>query len=161
MWRYLFNSDKLKYVKKDKTNAGCFLCALRDENPEVVNLEIARGHGFIVSVNLYPFNPGHILIFPSRHVEKLRDLTDQEALAMHRILSSSLEILNEEFAPCGFNIGFNLGQNSGASTPHIHMHVVPRFGNEVGYLDVLAGTRAVVSDPVETRDRLRRKFENI
>jgi ATP adenylyltransferase len=151
----------LKYVKRDKSKAGCFLCAMRDGNPEVANLEVARGHGFIVSVNLYPFNPGHLLIFPSRHVENLRDLTDREAVDMHRILSSSLEILKEEFTPDGFNVGFNLGLSSGASTPHIHMHVVPRFGNEVGYLDVLAGTRAVVSDPVEIRNRLRGKFENI
>ncbi|OHD68386.1 MAG: HIT family hydrolase [Spirochaetes bacterium RBG_16_49_21] len=160
MRHYLFNTNKQKYVKGDKPKVDCILCALRDKHPDVVNLEIARRQGFIVSVNLYPFNPGHIMIFPSRHTEKIDELTDEEALAMHRILTKSLKILQKEFNPDGFNVGYNLGQNSGASVSHLHLHVVPRFGNEVGYLDVLAGARLVVVDPVDIRDRLRKGFES-
>jgi ATP adenylyltransferase len=159
MRTYLFNTDKLKYVKGDKPGVECILCALRDNHPDIKNLEIARRDGFIVSVNLYPFNAGHLMIFPFRHLESVYELTDEEALALHRLLGDSLKILEDEFNPDGFNIGYNLGKNSGASISHLHLHVVPRYGNEVGFLDVLAGTRLVVVDPVAVRDRLRKGFE--
>ncbi|HOT43879.1 MAG TPA: HIT domain-containing protein [Spirochaetota bacterium] len=155
---YLFNTDKLKYVKGDKPKVECILCAIRDRNPDVRSFEVARRDGFIVSVNLYPFNPGHLMIFPERHVENLHDLTDREALGLHRLLAETITILKEEFGPDGFNVGYNLGRHSGASIPHLHAHVVPRYGNEVGFMDVLAGTRLVVADPVESRDRLRKRF---
>ena len=158
MRNYLFNTEKLKYVKGDKPNVDCILCAIRDGNPDVRSFEVARRDGFIISVNLYPFNPGHLMIFPERHVENLYDLNDGEALSLHHLLSDTLRILADEFRPDGFNAGYNLGKGSGASIPHLHLHVVPRYGNEVGFMDVLAGTRLVVSDPAETRDRLRKRF---
>jgi len=158
MRNHLFNTDKLTYVKGDKPKVECILCAIRDGNPDVRSLEVARRDGFIISVNLYPFNPGHLMIFPERHVENLHDLTDREALALHRLLAETITILGEEFGPDGFNVGYNLGRHSGASIPHLHAHVVPRYGNEVGFMDVLSGTRLVVADPVESRDRLRKRF---
>ena len=158
MKKHLFNINKLKYVKGDKPRVDCILCAIRDNHPDVVNLEVARRDGFSISVNLYPFNPGHIMIFPLRHVESLSDLTDQEALALHRLQCDCMKVLEKEFNPEGFNVGYNLGNNSGASISHLHMHVVPRYGNEVGFLDVLAGTRVMVGDPVDVRDRLRKRF---
>lgn len=158
MRNYLFNTDKLKYVKGDKPKVDCILCAIRDGHPDVQNFEVARRDNFIISVNLYPFNPGHLMIFPQRHIENLHDLADQEALSLHRLLTVTINILADEFRPDGFNVGYNLGHNSGASIPHLHLHVVPRYNNEVGFMDVLAGTRLVVSDPAESRDRLRKRF---
>jgi len=158
MRNHLFNTDKLKYVNGDRPGVACILCAIRDRDPDVVNLEVARRGGFIVSVNLYPFNPGHVMIFPERHVERLQDLTDDEALGLHRLAADVLTALEEEFRPAGFNAGYNLGRHSGASIAHIHLQVVPRYANEVGFLDVLAGTRLAVTDPVEMRDRLRKRL---
>jgi len=158
MRNHLFNTDKLKYVNGDRPGVACILCAIRDRDPDVVNLEVVRRGGFIVSVNLYPFNPGHVMIFPERHVERLQDLTDDEALGLHRLAADVLTALEEEFRPAGFNAGYNLGRHSGASIAHIHLQVVPRYANEVGFLDVLAGTRLAVTDPVEMRDRLRKRL---
>jgi ATP adenylyltransferase len=158
---HLFNTDKLKYVKGEKPAVACILCAIRDRDPDVVNLEVARRDGFIVSVNLYPFNPGHVMIFPERHLEKLQDLSDDEALALHRLTADVLTVLEEEYAPAGFNAGYNLGRHSGASIAHLHLQVVPRYANEVGYLDVLAGTRLAVADPVEVRDKLKKRLGNV
>jgi ATP adenylyltransferase len=158
MRNHLFNTDKLSYVKGVKPRVECILCAIRDGNPDVQSFEVARRDGFIISVNLYPFNPGHLMIFPERHIENLRDLSDDEAVKYHRLLADTIDILTDEFGPDGFNVGYNLGHSSGASIPHLHLHVVPRYNNEVGFMDVLAGTRLVVADPAETRDRLRKRF---
>ncbi len=158
---YLFNPEKIKYVKGDKPDVSCILCAIRDDRPEVKNLTVFRNSNFIISVNLYPFNPGHLMLFPVKHMERIGDFSSAEILEMHSLLSSAVDILDEEFQPHGYNIGYNLGQGSGASIPHIHQHIVPRYSNEVGFLDVLAGTRVIVSDPVQVRDRLIERFSHI
>ena len=160
MWNYLFNPSKREYVKGKKPQVPCILCAVRDGDPSVTNLEVARKGGFIVSVNLYPFNPGHVMLFPERHVESLQDLTEDEVLALHRLTCETLAVLREEFSPVGFNAGYNIGGGSGASIPHLHLQVVPRFGNEPGFLEVLAGTRVIIADPVEMRDRLKKRFSD-
>jgi ATP adenylyltransferase len=159
MRNYLFNTEKIKYVKGDKPDVGCILCAIRDRLPEVKNLEVHRTDRVIITINLYPFNTGHLMVFPARHVESIGDLTDDEALDMHRLTAEAISVLREEFNPSGFNIGYNLGRGSGASVLHIHQHIVPRYENEVGFLDVLAETRVIVVDPVEVMNRLKKRFE--
>jgi ATP adenylyltransferase len=155
---YLFNMEKLKYVQGDKPNVDCILCAIREHNPAVPDLSVYRDASFIIAMNLYPFNSGHLMLFPVRHIEQPGELSDDEALQLHRLSSKAIEILKEEFNPAGFNVGYNIGKGSGASIPHLHLHIVPRYNNEVGFLDVLAGTRVMVVDPREARDRLRQKF---
>jgi len=158
MRRYLFNTDKLRYVKGEKPQVECILCAIRDNNPEVKNLEICRSESIICTVNLFPFNPGHLMLFPARHVIDPSEMTDQESLEMHHMLVRALDAIRQEFSPAGFNIGYNLGDESGASIAHLHCHLVPRYRNETGFLDVLAGTRVVVADPVEVMERLKKRL---
>ena len=155
---YLFNPEKIKYIKGDKPEVDCLLCAIRDRLPEIPRLEVYRTDLFIVSINLYPFNPGHLMIFPLRHVEDLINLTDDEALDLHHLTSLVVSVLTDEFNPSGFNIGYNLGKGSGASISHIHQHIVPRYENEIGFLDVLSGTRIFVVDPIEVKKRLSERF---
>lgn len=155
---YLFNTEKIKYVKGPKPDVQCILCAIRDNDPRVKNLTLYSSRFFIIAVNLYPFNPGHVMIFPVRHISRIEEMTDAEAAEMHRLLTLTLRILDEEFSPSGYNVGYNLGDGSGASIPHLHQHVVPRYSNETGFLDVLAGTRVIVSDPVDVMNRLAQRF---
>ena len=158
MRHHLFNTEKIKYVGSKKNHVDCILCAIRDHDDTVEVLEVYRTELFIVTVNLYPFNPGHLMIFPQRHIMNLEDMTEEEALHMHRLTVKTLHYLNEEFKPSGFNVGYNLGQWSGASISHIHQHIVPRFPNEIGFLDVLADTRVMVIDPNDVMKRMRNRF---
>lgn len=155
---YLFNTEKIKYVKGEKPPVGCILCAIKDNNPLVKNLNVHTTEKFIIAVNLFPFNPGHVMIFPKRHICGIGELTASEAAEMHDLLVTTIKYLDEEFNPSGYNIGYNLGEGSGASIQHLHQHIVPRYTNEVGFLDVLSGTRVIVSDPVDVMERLRLKF---
>lgn len=155
---FLFNTDKIKYVQGEKPDVECILCAVKDNVPDVESLLVYRSDQMIVSLNLYPFNPGHVMIFPVRHLVNLEDMTRDEALEMHELLCKTIVILKEEFRPHGFNVGWNIGQGSGASIQHIHQHIVPRFGNEVGFLEVLSGTKVYVIDPVIVQDTLRKQF---
>jgi ATP adenylyltransferase len=156
--KYLFNTDKIKYILNKKNNCECILCAIKDRDNDVKSLELFRTEKMIVTVNLYPFNVGHLMVFPARHIEDLLDLTEEEVLDLHKVVTKSLKILKEEFKPAGFNLGYNMGEESGASIAHLHLHIVPRYKNEVGFLDVLAGNRVVVIDPEEVFFRLKKSF---
>jgi len=158
---YLFNTEKIKYVNGDKPSVDCILCALRDDDPQIKNLTVHVTEDFIVAVNLFPFNPGHVMIFPKRHMQNINELSDVEAAEMHSLLVKTVAILDEEFKPSGYNIGYNLGEGSGASIRHLHQHIVPRYVNEIGFLDVLSGTRVIVRDPVDIMKRLKTKFSNL
>ncbi|NLV66235.1 MAG: HIT domain-containing protein [Spirochaetes bacterium] len=155
---YLFNTEKIKYVKGGRPDVDCILCAICRHDPRVKDLTVYSGRLFTVALNLYPFNPGHLMIFPNRHVCRLSELTTEEAVEMHRLLVLSIGVIDSELSPSGYNTGYNLGCGSGASIPHLHQHVVPRYDNEVGFLDVLSGTRVMVSDPVEVLDKLSAAF---
>ena len=128
---YLFNKDKINYIKGDKPDVDCILCAIAEKKNGVDCLEIHRTDNFIVSVNLYPYNPGHILIFPVKHIEDYTEFTDSEALELHKLTSRTITILKNEYNPSGYNLGFNIGNSSGASIAHIHQHIVPRY---IGFL---------------------------
>lgn len=158
---YLFNTEKIKYVKGDKPDVSCILCAIRDNDPLVKNLIVHETEKSVIAVNLFPFNPGHVMIFPRRHLRFINEMTELEAAEMHSLLVKTIGILDSEFSPSGYNVGYNLGEGSGASIPHIHQHVVPRFTNEVGFLDVLSGTRVIVSDPVEVMNKLKSRYSNL
>ena len=158
MKNHLFNIEKINYIKGEKPKVECILCAIRDKLPDVTQFEVYRTDDFIVSLNLYPYNPGHLMIFPTRHIEELAEMTDNEALLMHQLTSKAISVLKDEFNPSGFNIGYNLGTDSGASLYHIHQHIVPRYENEIGFIDIIGGTRVFVVDPLLVLEKLKKKF---
>jgi ATP adenylyltransferase len=158
MRKYLFNLEKYKYIKGEKSRVECILCEIVKGNPDVKSLEITRTDLNALTVNLYPFNQGHLMIFPLRHITSPAEFTDEEALDQHHLLQRSFEIIDSVFSPSGYNIGYNVGDNSGASIKHVHLHIVPRYNNEVGFIDVLAGDRISIVDPVEILEKLKEKF---
>ncbi|MFW5808418.1 MAG: HIT family protein [Spirochaetota bacterium] len=158
MRRYLFNVEKYKYVKGVKPEVECILCEIVRKNPDITSLELARNATCGVTVNLYPYNPGHLMVFPLRHLESPVQMTDEEGADIHRLVRASIRIIDSTYSPSGYNLGYNVGNHSGASISHIHMHIVPRYQNEVGFIDVLAGDRLSITDPNDTVRDLKERF---
>ena len=150
---YFFNFDKMSYVK-GRHPAGCILCMARDRSPDVMDLSIWRDEHFVASVNLYPYNPGHLLVYPCRHVEDIRELSAEEERKLTALLRWLLGILDRGCGPHAYNIGFNMGAAAGASINHLHLHIIPRYPRETGIADLIAGRRVLVEDPRETARRL-------
>ena len=159
-YKNLFSPNKLKYVLgKDRPAVDCILCSIINRDSRVKLLEITRTENFVVAANLYPFNAGHLLIFPVRHVEDICDFTGEEALEMHNLLTEVLAVLRQEYNPGGFNIGYNIGRCSGASIPHVHMHIVPRYERELGFADIVGGAKLIVENPSTTMKKLKKAFK--
>lgn len=154
---YFFNFEKLAYLTGDRPN-GCILCLIREDDPAAVNLTVHRDKGFIVCLNLYPYNPGHLLVFPERHIVDVRELDREERAEMDRAIDLALGVLDEELKPAGYNIGCNMGLVAGASIDHLHWHIIPRYPREIGIAELLAGKRVLVDHPLDTRDRLKKAF---
>jgi len=146
----------------NKADSPCMLCAIRDRDPQVANFEITRNKLMIASLNFRPYNPGHMIIFPLRHITTFRDLTEEEIMEIHRLQGKVMAVLESVYTPSGFNIGYNVGRSDEAAFDHIHCHVVPRHRNEIGLLEMISqGSRVLVEDPVETLDKLRRAFAEL
>jgi ATP adenylyltransferase len=150
----------MEYIQANKDepeDAGCVLCRIRDgEESERV---LARSElGYIV-LNKYPYNPGHVMVVPNRHVGDLEAFDDEESLELQRLLQRAVRALREEMEPHGFNIGLNIGRIAGAGLPeHLHWHVVPRWSGDTNFMPVTGQTRVMPELLAETAKRLAPRF---
>jgi len=114
-----------------------------------------RGKLAYVVLNLYPYNPGHLLVCPYRHVSSYVDLTAEETQEVAELTRTAVRVLTEVSAPHGFNLGINQGEVAGAGiAAHLHQHVVPRWGGDANFLPVVARTKALPQLLDDTRQRL-------
>ena len=139
--------------------SGCFLCdepAAADDDRYFI---LSRGAKGFVVLNIYPYNPGHLLVAPYRHVGTIEDLDDEETLDVGRLLQHSVEALKKGMEPHGFNLGMNLSHMAGAGIPdHAHWHVVPRWGGDTNFMPIVAETRVLPEMLEETYVKLKPLF---
>jgi ATP adenylyltransferase len=150
----------MEYIEaaKDDPGMGCVFCALLDD-PTGEDRLLARTDLAFVTLAKYPYNPGHLLILPVRHVPDLSDLSPEENAEIARLTERGLAALREESQPHGFNVGLNLGRVAGAGIPdHLHWHVVPRWGGDTNFMPVIGETRVLPELLEETYRRLKPRF---
>jgi ATP adenylyltransferase len=135
---------------------GCFLCEKPKESNDEANLVLYRGKGNFIILNFFPYNPGHLMVAPYRHIGHLDELTDEEAREHFDLVKQSLRLLVEVTKPAGFNIGINLGKVSGAGVDdHIHTHIVPRWQGDTNFMPVISNTKVVSEALTATYKRLK------
>ena len=118
-------------------------------------LMVARGELAFVVLNLYPYNPGHLMVCPYRHVSEYPDLTGEETADVARLTQTAIRVLSEVSGPHGFNVGINQGGVAGAGIAgHLHQHVVPRWNGDANFLPIVARTKALPELLSQTRARL-------
>ena len=155
---HLWAPWRMEYVQK-AAESGCILCQKPRENNDEANLILFRGqHNFII-LNAFPYNPGHLMVAPYRHITNLQDLTDEEAKELFDIIKKSLELLKEVIKPAGFNIGVNVGKVAGAGiAKHLHTHIVPRWQGDTNFMPVLTDTKVIPEALTGTYRKLRAKL---
>ena len=157
-WRYDYVSGQLPIDDQLQpepqewlplADRDCFLCqaAATYENPRVAdraNLVIERGKHGLVILNRFPYNNGHLLVAPHRHVGPLHELTDEEKLAGIELLTRYTQLLTDKISAQGFNIGLTLGDVAGAGVPgHLHWHLVPRWSGDHNFMPVTGATSMI------------------
>ena len=145
-------------AKKEK---GCPFCkALKARKDSVKNLIVYRGETCFVVLNKYPYNSGHALVVPNRHIFGLNQLKKAESDEFFEITRLTVRVIKGTLKPHSFNLGMNLGRCSGAGIPeHLHMHIVPRWNGDTNYIPVFAEVRVIPEHFRQTYARLAPHFQ--
>ena len=151
---------RIDFIRSEKEGV-CFLCIDRESDAEdESNLILHRGKANFVILNRYPYNSGHLMISPYRHIADIADMTLTER---HEMMDRTVEVkklLSTVLKPDGFNVGFNLGSAAGAGVAdHIHMHIVPRWNGDTNFMPVLADTHVVPETLQKTLELLKKGWE--
>ena len=140
---------------------GCIFCQAPG-SPDRDPLIVFEGTTSYVIVNLYPYNNGHLMIVPRRHVASLTGLTRDELLEIGILTQRSEAVLTEAYKPHGFNIGINLGKPAGAGVlDHVHVHIVPRWNGDTNFVTVIGEMRVLPEDLGASAERLRPIFARL
>lgn len=149
---------RMQYIQMEKPK-GCFLCKKYRQDNDAANYILYRGEKNFVIMNSYPYNPGHLMVAPYRHVATLEGLTKEELHEHSDLVIRSLKVLRQAFNPAGFNIGVNIGKVAGVGLKgHIHTHIVPRWQGDTNFMPVTADTKVVSEALAETYHKLEGKF---
>jgi ATP adenylyltransferase len=156
----LWSPWRLEYVQAARDESeGCLFCdkaALGDDEAAYI---VARGDLSFVMLNAYPYNPGHLMVAPVRHVGELEELGEEELADASRLIQRSIRALKEVSGPQGFNLGMNLGRVAGAGVAdHLHWHVVPRWDGDTNFMPVVGETKVLPELLSGTYAKLRSAF---
>ena len=140
---------RLEYIAKADEQDECIFCA-----PDK-KLLVHRGERALALLNKFPYSSGHLMIAPTRHTGDFASLDSDEASEIHSLAASAMGALAQEYAPQGFNLGWNLGRIAGAGiVDHVHLHVVPRWADDMNFMPVLADVRVLPEALEDTRRKL-------
>jgi len=160
----LWSPWRLAYVTgASAETAGCVFCNASEARAAGADdLVLFRGRTCFAVLNLYPYNSGHLMVAPHRHVGSLHATTPAEREELMHLTRHAEMALLEAYTPQGFNVGINLGRSAGAGVlDHLHVHVVPRWNGDTNFMTVAAETRVLPEDLQESRKRLRPIFERL
>ena len=149
---------RIQYIEMEKPE-DCILCGKPGQNNDDVNYILYRGGQNFIILNSYPYNPGHLMVAPYRHIGSLEELTDKERNEHFEIVIRSVQVLRQVFDPGGFNIGMNLGKVAGAGIDdHVHTHIVPRWQSDTNFMPVLSDVRVMPEALTDIHQKLKWKF---
>jgi ATP adenylyltransferase len=154
---------RMAYILSDKdNNAGCIFCEQPPQQRDAEHHILWRSSTAFVLLNKYPYNNGHLMVVPYRHVASLTDLTPAQRADLFELTASCESILRQVFRPHGFNIGLNLGAAAGAGiAEHLHIHIVPRWAGDTNYITVVGNVRVIPQELVQTYQLLTPHFQTL
>jgi len=136
---------RIGYIKGLAEKHDCFICHnIKHPQQDEENFVLWRTGNSVVMLNKFPYNNGHLLLAPVRHIAGLDELNDDELLEITKLIVASQKVLTEAIKPHGFNVGMNFGRCAGAGLPgHLHIHIVPRWDGDTNFMDTCADTDVI------------------
>ncbi len=159
---YLWSPWRLAYVTGTGQTGACVFCTAIEAAADAAPLIVHRGATCFVILNLFPYNSGHLMVVPNRHLASLAAASPDELAELMELTRRCEVALTEAYAPHGLNMGINLGKPAGAGVlDHVHMHVVPRWNGDTNFMTVVGETRVLPEELPVTADRLRPIFARL
>ena len=158
----IFAPWRIDWVERDpdeKTIDGCPFCVLPERDADRESRIVARSERSFALLNNYPYNPGHLMIIPNRHIGEYAALTRAELLDHARLKQVAIDALHDGLGPDGLNMGVNSGDGAGGSIDdHLHTHIVPRWEGDTHFMPVIGETNVIVEAVDDTYERLHEGF---
>lgn len=152
--RWLWAPWRLQYIKSGESKE-CIFCAKLESRDDRDDLVLFRGKTCFVVMNLYPYNTGHLMVAPYRHVPDLEGLNQDELYELMELMRESMNILKRVLNPEGFNVGANIGRIAGAGVEgHLHFHIIPRWAGDTSFITIVGETRVIPELLTDTYDKL-------
>ena len=159
-WERLWAPHRMPYLQGENRSVNCVFCEA--PKPGHDDLVVFKGETVFVVMNLYPYNSGHLLICPYRHVADLTDLTPAESTEIVALTAHSMKVLRKVSKAAGFNIGINQGALSGAGiADHLHQHLVPRWSGDTNFMPIIGSTKILAQLLTELRDLLASSWNEV
>ncbi len=158
--KYLWAPWRMNYILGERKR-GCFFCRELREKKEKKNLILYQGRYVFVVMNKYPYNNGHLMIVPKRHLLHLEDLNSDELKELFELLKAAIKVLKTAVKPQGFNIGMNIGTAGGAGEDHVHLHIVPRWEGDTNFMPLIGETKVIPEYLERTYQKLHHAFMNL
>jgi len=156
----LYSPWRLEYILSNK-DKECIFCIKPSENNDEKHLILYRSEFSFVIMNVYPYNNGHLMVVPQKHVPNLNNLNQAELTDLFTTLQLAERVLTKVYSPDGINIGMNLGKAAGAGIDeHLHVHIVPRWNGDVNFMSALGGTRVIPESFESVYVKLKEQFDN-
>jgi len=153
----LYTPWRMKYIASKEKMDGCVFCSALDDEVEndPDNYLLFRGESTFAVMNIYPYNPGHIMVLPRQHASHPADLPAQVHIELTLLTTYFVDLLTTLMQPDGFNIGTNIGRAAGAGiADHLHTHIVPRWSGDANFMTVVGDTRVLPQTLGETYDKI-------
>ena len=155
----------MEYIRRKKTSdkKGCVFCTKsKEKHNDKDNLVLFRGKKSFVLMNLYPYNNGHLMVTPYKHVNSIQLLSQSCMNEIMKLSDRSMRIINKKLKSEGFNFGANIGKAGGAGIEdHIHFHIVPRWIGDTNFMPAIGQTKVMVGGLIETYDELKSNFDKL
>lgn len=156
--RMTYIAGTIKTGSANSTEPFTDIPTMSDED----GLVVARGELVYAVLNLYPYNPGHLMVVPYRRVAELEELTEAESAELMAFTQKAIRVMKAVSRPHGFNVGLNLGTSAGGSlAEHLHMHVVPRWGGDANFITIIGGSKIIPQLLRDTRTLLATQWAEL
>ena len=156
----LYSPWRLQYILSNK-DKECIFCVKPSEDNDEKHLILYRSEFSFVIMNIFPYNNGHLMVVPNKHVPNLNGLNKEEINDLFETVQLCENMITKVYSPEGMNIGLNLGKAAGAGIDeHLHVHIVPRWSGDVNFMSAIGGTRVIPESFEQAYSKLKEQFDN-
>ena len=142
--QYLWSPKREEYEEINiPEDIECIFCAQAEDDDRITKLQVYEDDFLMVELNIFPYNTGHLLVVPKRHVNSLTELEDEERDRLFKMVSCVEELQREVVEPAGIDVGINIGEAAGESIPHLHVQLVPIYEKDRGFMETSLDTKVM------------------
>lgn len=158
--QYLWSPKRKEYEANEiPDDIDCIFCAQAEDDERISKLAVFEDDFLMVVLNIFPYNTGHLMVVPKRHVNSMVDLEDEERDRLFKMVSKVEELQREVVDPAGIDVGMNIGKAAGESIPHLHVQLVPIYEKDRGFMETSLDTKVMKQSLPDTQEEYKERID--